>query len=91
MKKPELIEAVAAKSGVAKSEVESTVNALLEVMSESLASGEEISIAGYLKVERVLRSARKGRNPRTGEQIDIPASHSAKLTAGSKLKAAAKG
>lgn len=91
MKKPELIEAVAAKSGVAKGDVEATVNGLFEVLSECLAKGEKVSVPGYLSVERTLRSARKGRNPRTGEEMDIPASHSAKLTAGSKLKAAAKG
>ena len=51
--------------------------------------GEKVSIPGWLAVERTERKERTGRNPRTGEEITIPAGHSVKVTAGSKLKAAA--
>ena len=54
----------------------------------TIPKGEKITIPGWLAVERTDRAARTGRNPQTGETIQIAAGHSVKLTAGSKLKAA---
>jgi DNA-binding protein HU-beta len=53
-------------------------------------SDTKVSIPGWLAVERTSRAARTGRNPQTGASIEIPAGHSVKISAGSKLKAAAK-
>ena len=53
-------------------------------------SGTKVSIPGWLAVERTHRAARSGRNPQTGATIEIPAGYSVKVSAGSKLKAAAK-
>ena len=55
------------------------------------ASGDKITIPGFLSIEQTFRSARTGRNPQTGETIQIAATNAAKVSAGSKLKAAAKG
>ncbi|MEO0587373.1 MAG: HU family DNA-binding protein, partial [Planctomycetota bacterium] len=52
--------------------------------------GNEVSITGWLKVEKANTSARTGRNPQTGEEIQVPAGTRTKVTAGSKLKAAGK-
>jgi DNA-binding protein HU-beta len=65
------------------------LDALFEVFESSVAAGEKVSIPGWLAVERTERAARTGRNPQTGEEIQIPAGFGVKLTAGSKLKAAA--
>jgi len=78
----DVVAEVAKKADVSQASV-------FEVFEASVAAGEKITIPGWLAVERTDRAARTGRNPQTGETIQIPAGHSVKLTAGSKLKAAA--
>lgn len=85
----ELVAKVAGKAGTSQAAVNSVLDALFEVFETSVAAGEKITIPGWLAVERTDRAARTGRNPQTGETIPIAAGHSVKLTAGSKLKAAA--
>ncbi len=78
-------------SGVSAKDVDATLKAFQQVVSDVVAKGEEkISIQGFLTFEQTERSAREGRNPATGEKIDIPASKAVKVSAGSKLKAAVK-
>ena len=84
----ELVAEVAAKADTSQAAVNSVLDALFDVFSESIAKDEKITIPGWLAVERTSRAARTGRNPQTGETIQIAAGHSVKLTAGSKLKAA---
>ena len=79
---------VAGKAGTSQAAVNSVLDALFEVFETSVAAGEKITIPGWLAIERTDRAARTGRNPQTGETIQIAAGHSVKLTAGSKLKAA---
>lgn len=86
----DLVAALAAKTGSTKKDVDEFVTAFADVVIESVAKGEKISIPGVLSVERVKRAARTGRNPATGETIDIPAGFGVKVSAGSRLKAAAK-
>ncbi|OMH27626.1 integration host factor [Tersicoccus phoenicis] len=85
----ELVAEVADKAGTTQTAVNGVLDALFDVFSSSVRSGEKITIPGWLAVERTDRAARTGRNPQTGETIQIAAGHSVKLTAGSKLKAAA--
>lgn len=85
----ELVAEVADKAGTTQTAVNGVLDALFDVFSSSVQSGEKITIPGWLAVERTDRAARTGRNPQTGETIQIAAGHSVKLTAGSKLKAAA--
>ena len=91
MNKGELIEAVASSTGVARSTVESVLNGTISTIEGAVASGDKVTITGFLSVERVKRGARTGRNPRTGETIQIPASNAVKVSAGAGLKNAAKG
>lgn len=91
MNKSELIDAIAAKTEVSKSDIDATLGGLFEVVSGVVSSSDEkITIPGWISFERTLRKARMGRNPRTGETMPIPESHAVKVTAGSKLKKAAK-
>ena len=85
LNRTELIAAIAEKANLSKSDADKALAALQEVLVESLANGEAVKITGLLAVERTERAARKGRNPRTGEEIEIPAGFGVKLTAGSAL------
>lgn len=89
MNKSELASAVADKAGVSASAASEVITALQAVLSESVAKGEKVTVPGFFSLERVERAERKGRNPQTGAEIEIPAGYSVKLSAGSKLKAAA--
>ncbi|MBM7769327.1 DNA-binding protein HU-beta [Glutamicibacter nicotianae] len=88
MNRSELVAAVAAKTENSQIAVNGVLDAVFEVFVDQISKGEKVSIPGWLAVERTDRAARTGRNPQTGEAIQIPAGHSVKLTAGSKLKAA---
>jgi DNA-binding protein HU-beta len=88
MNRSELVAAVAAKTENSQVAVNGVLDAVFEVFVDQISQGEKVSIPGWLAVERTDRAARTGRNPQTGEAIQIPAGHSVKLTAGSKLKAA---
>jgi len=90
LNKTELVAAVAAASGQTQASVNEVLDALFSTLAESVASDTKVTIPGWLAVERTSRAARTGRNPQTGATIEIPAGHSVKISAGSKLKAAAK-
>jgi DNA-binding protein HU-beta len=86
----ELVAALAKKADTSKTEADAVLSAFSDILVESVAGGDKVSIPGILSVERVARAARTGRNPSTGETIDIPAGFGVKLSVGSRLKAAAK-
>jgi DNA-binding protein HU-beta len=87
----ELVAEVAAKTGATQANVNSTLEAFFEVIEASVTKGDKLTIPGWLAVEKTERAARTGRNPQTGETINIAAGFGVKVSAGSKLKAAAKG
>ena len=89
LNRSELVAAVAEKSGNSQAAVNGVLDSVFEVFTEQVSKGEKVTIPGWLAVERTERAARTGRNPQTGETIQIPAGYSVKLSAGSKLKAAA--
>lgn len=92
MTKTELVAAIADRTDVSKADVERVLNGFQDVVFKVVAKGEEkLSIPGFLSFEQTTRSARTGRNPQTGAEIKIPESKAVKVTAGSKLKAVAKG
>ncbi|EPR75129.1 Integration host factor alpha subunit [Leifsonia rubra CMS 76R] len=91
LNRTEFVAAVAAESGQSQAAVSGVVDAFFSVLSKSVGEGTKVSIPGWMAAERTFREARAGRNPQTGEAIEIKASHGVKLSAGSKLKAAAKG
>jgi DNA-binding protein HU-beta len=90
LNKNDLVAAVAADSGQSQAAVSGVVDALFAVLAKSVGEGTKVSIPGWLSVERTHRAAREGRNPATGATIQIPAGYGVKVSAGSKLKAAAK-
>ncbi|RZS63510.1 DNA-binding protein HU-beta [Agromyces ramosus] len=90
LNKTELVAKIAASTGQSQATVDAVLGGLFDALSESVGSGTKVSIPGWLAVERTHRAARTGRNPQTGATIDIPAGYSVKVSAGSKLKAAAK-
>ncbi len=89
MNKAELVSAIAKRADVSASTVDSVIDGLREELVEAITRGDKVALPGLLTVERTQRSARTGRNPQTGESIDIPAANTVKVTAGSNLKKAA--
>ena len=85
----EVVAEVAGKTSLSQNAVNGALDALFDILAGSVANGEKVSIPGWLAVERTERAARTGRNPQTGQEIQIPAGFGVKVTAGSKLKAAA--
>ncbi len=73
MNKTELIAVVAEKTGITKKEAERIVSATFDTVTETLVKGEKVQISGFGAFETKEREARMGRNPRTKETIDIPA------------------
>ena len=88
MTKSELIKAIAKKSSLTEAQTNDVVKALTDVITEALASGDKVQLPGLFTAEAVERPARNGRNPRTGETINIPASYGVRISAGSLLKKA---
>ena len=86
MKKSQLTEAVAAKAKITKKDAAAAVEAVLDVITEALAAGEDVKITGFGGFEVKARAARTGRNPKTGETVAIPASKYVAFSAGSTLK-----
>lgn len=86
MNKIEMVNAISIKADCTKKDAAKYLDAVVETITETLAKGEKISLVGFGSFEVVDREARTGRNPKTGETIEIPASKSPKFKAGSKLK-----
>ena len=91
MNKSELIDAIAAGAEVSKSQAESALNAMIDAVQDAVSSGDKVTLPGFGSWSQSQRSARQGRNPRTGEIVQIPASKGVKFSAGAKFKAAVKG
>jgi DNA-binding protein HU-beta len=86
MTKNELGEQVAEQNGLSASQGRQVVESAIEAISDELARGGEVSLAGFGKFSVSHRAARQGRNPSTGETIQIAASKAAKFSAASALK-----
>ncbi|MGI6125725.1 MAG: HU family DNA-binding protein [Planifilum sp.] len=90
MNKQELISRIAKKSGMAKKDVETVINGFLDEVSEALSAGEKVQLIGFGTFEARKRSGRKGRNPQTGDVMQIPESTVPTFRAGSRLRQAVK-
>ncbi len=90
MTKSEFVSRVAKVAGLTKAQAEKAVNAFMEVVKESLSKGESITLVGFGTFEVVQRAGRKGRNPRTGEEIEIKPTKVPKFRPGKGLKEAVK-
>jgi len=88
MNKGELITAIAKGANMTKIDAERALNATTEAIKSTLASGEQVTLIGFGTFKVTERAARKGRNPQTGDEIDIPAAKVPSFKAGKKLKEA---
>ena len=86
MNTTELIAAIAEKTDLSRKDAENALKALTEVVEEELKKGEKIQLVGFGTSEVSERAAREGRNPQTGETMQIAASKSPKFKAGKALK-----
>ena len=86
MNKAELINAAALKADVSKKDADAVITAALDAITEALAEGEKVQLVGFGSFEVKKRAARLGRNPKTKEEIEIPASVVPTFKAGKALK-----
>jgi len=86
MNKAELTDAVASSANLTKSDAGNAVDAVFDAIESALAKGDSVSLIGFGTFSVSDRAARTGRNPRTGETIQIAASRAAKFKAGKALK-----
>ena len=86
MNKTELIDAIAAKAAISKKDSEAALKATIEAIEEALANGEKVGLVGFGTFSVKSKEARKGRNPHTGEEINIPASKTPAFKAGKEFK-----
>ncbi|XMB87244.1 HU family DNA-binding protein [Mycoplasmatota bacterium WC44] len=90
MNKVELVAKIADKANVSKKDAENILNATVESITEAMAAGEKVALTGFGSFETRERAAREGRNPRTGETIQIAAQKTPAFKAGKALKEAVK-
>ena len=88
MNKNDLISSVAESSGLTKADAGRAVDGVFDSIASALASGDDVRIVGFGSFSVANRAASTGRNPRTGEEIQIPASKQPKFKAGAPLKSA---
>jgi len=86
MNRPELIEAIASKADLSKKDAAKALDAILSVVTDSLKQGQSVAIVGFGTFLARESEARTGRNPRTGEKIQIAASRRPAFKAGKSLK-----
>lgn len=85
MNKTDLVNAIAKETGLSKVKSGEALDAFVSAVSESLKNGDKVTLVGFGTFATSQREARKGRNPKTGEVINIPSKRVAKFKAGSEL------
>lgn len=88
MNKNDLVASIASDTGMSKSDAANAVDGVIDSITSALGRGEEVRLVGFGTFNVVHRRATKGRNPRTGDPIQIPASNQPKFRAGKGLKSA---
>ena len=86
MNKTEIVAAMAEQTNLSKKDAEAALKAFIDVVSEELKKGEKVQLVGFGTFEVSERAAREGRNPQTGETMEIKASKTPKFKAGKALK-----
>jgi len=85
MNKADLVKSISEQTGLTKTKSIEVLDALTATISNSLSEGEKVTLTGFGTFTTSNRTARKGRNPKTGESIDIPAKKVARFKAGTSL------
>ena len=88
MNKNDLIQKLADTSGLPKNDAAKAVDGVFDIIAATLKAGDEVRLTGFGVFVVATRAGGKGRNPQTGEEIDIPASKAPKFRAGKQLKEA---
>ncbi len=88
MNKAELVEEVVSRTGLTKKAARETVDTITSAITDSLAKGEKVTLVGFGTFKVRKRNSRRGRNPQTGKEIQIPAKDVPKFEAGKNLKEA---
>ena len=88
MKKSELVEVVAEKTGLTKADATRAIDAMFETITEVLKKGDKVPVAGFGTFAVSNRKAREGRNPQTGEKVKIAARNAVTFKPGTALKEA---
>ena len=86
MNKGELVDAIASKAEVTKKDADVLLTVLLDTIMEAVAAGDKVTLVGFGSFEPRQRSAREGRNPRTGETLQIAATTVPGFSAGKQFK-----
>lgn len=86
MNKAELIEKIAADTGLTKAQIEKTLDATMDTIKKSVKKGDEVKLVGFGTFTKSKRKARTGRNPQTGKAIKIPAAWYPKFRPGAEFK-----
>jgi len=88
MNKGELIDAIAAESGLSKKDSKEALDAIITATESALKKGEKLTLVGFGTFSVVTRAARTGKNPQTGQAIQIPAKKNIKFSVGAELSEA---
>jgi DNA-binding protein HU-beta len=86
MNKFQLVDAIAAKTSSTKKDAEAALNAFMEVVMDTVAEGDKVTLVGFGTFEARDRAERQGRNPQTGETMTIPATRATVFVAGKTFK-----
>ncbi|MER0217184.1 MULTISPECIES: HU family DNA-binding protein [Nitrosomonas] len=88
MNKTEMIEEIASRTNLTKADAARAVNAVLDTIVETVAKGDDVTLPGFGSFKSVQRAAREGKNPKTGEKLQIAATIAPKFSAGATFKSA---
>jgi len=88
MNKTEMIEEIASRTNLTKADAARAVNAVLDTIVETVAKGDDVTLPGFGSFKSVQRAAREGKNPKTGEKLQIAATIAPKFSAGATFKTA---
>lgn len=91
MNRKQLVKSVADSTGLTQDQVDTALGGVVDTVTAAVKSGDKVVLPGFVSFEQTQRSARTGRNPQTGETLNIPAQKAVKVTAGKSLKDAVRG
>lgn len=86
MNKQELVDTIALETGASKKSVEAIINATMKTIVKTVAGGDKVTLVGFGAFEKRSRQARTGRNPKTGEVLNIPAKTAVAFRVGQEFK-----
>lgn len=91
LNRPEIVAKIAEETGSTKTSVDAMLSSFERVVTEGVVEGREVKVSGFLAISQTIRSARVMKNPRTGEDIEVPEQSSVKIRPLTRLRNAIKG